>query len=53
MLTLEELTKRLKRDEEIKQHLDKERETIRIRLYRYKRLIEALKEMGEDLNEQE
>lgn len=45
MLTLDELTKRLKRDEEIKTRLDKERDTIRIRIYRYRKAIEALKEL--------
>jgi len=47
MLTLDELLKRLERDEEKFEELTRERESLRIRLYRYRKAIAALKEISE------
>ena len=49
MLTYDELLKRLERDREIFEQLTKDRETLRIRIYRYKQAIRKL----EDINQLE
>jgi len=47
MLTLNELLKRLERDEEKFREVTKERDALRVRLYRYRKAIAALKEISE------
>jgi len=49
MLNIEELNKRIERDEELFEKLTAERETVRIRLYRYRKAVIALNDAEEEL----
>jgi hypothetical protein len=45
MLTKDEIEKRLQRDEELMQRLSGERETVRIRIYRYRKMLQGFKNL--------
>jgi hypothetical protein len=45
MLTKDEIEKRLQRDEELMQRLSGERETVRIRIYRYRKMLQGFKDL--------
>ena len=45
MLTIPELETRLKKAEEDKKALDAARETVRIRIYRYRKNLQALRDI--------
>jgi len=50
MLTIEELEKRIERDEELFERLTGMRETVRIRLYRYRKAVIALNDAEKELD---
>jgi len=50
MLTVEELYKRIERDQELFDQITAERETIRIRLYRYRKTIKYLNDAEKELD---
>jgi len=52
MLTIEELEKRIDRDQELLDRLTAEREKVRIRLYRYKKSFTALLEFEQMIEDQ-
>jgi len=50
MLTIEELEKRIERDQELFEQITAERETVRIRLYRYRKAVIALNDAEKELD---
>jgi len=50
MLTIEELKKRIERDQELFEQITAERETVRIRLYRYRKAVIALNDAHKELD---
>ena len=50
MRTIEELKKRIERDQELFERITAERETVRIRLYRYRKAVIALNDAEKELD---
>jgi len=52
MLTIEELEKRIDRDQELLEQLAKERRRVKMRLFRYKKSFTALLELEQMIEDQ-